>query len=197
MRPIIPNTTQGNEEPYGAVPPWHYQICQGRTSHGARGENFTQKSANRGGKSIISSMSEYNYYYPIEVRYGDLDPQGHVNNAKYLTYMEQARVGYIRRLGVWKGDSFLDIGIILADARVTFRSPILFGMDVRVGVRVTKLGNKSLTMQYRLENGVAGLELATGESVLVAYDYRSAQTIPVPGEWRAAIRELEGSSLPA
>jgi acyl-CoA thioester hydrolase len=142
-------------------------------------------------------MSEYNYYYPIEVRYGDLDPQGHVNNAKYLTYMEQARVGYIRRLGVWKGDSFLDIGIILADARVTFRSPILFGMDVRVGVRVTKLGNKSLTMEYRLENGVAGVELATGESVLVAYDYRSAQTIPFPKEWRAAIRELEGSSLPA
>jgi hypothetical protein len=67
-------------------------------------------------ESIISRMNEYNFYYPIEVRYGDLDPQGHVNNAKYLTYMEQARVAYIRRLGVWKGDSFLDIGIILADA---------------------------------------------------------------------------------
>ena len=43
--------------------------------------------------SIISPMSAYHFSYPIEVRYGDLDPQGHVNNAKYLTYMEQARVG--------------------------------------------------------------------------------------------------------
>jgi acyl-CoA thioester hydrolase len=182
MRPIIPNTTHGNEHPNPVY---------------VNGNSHTGRAANGAGKSIISRMSEYNYYYPIEVRYGDLDPQGHVNNAKYLTYMEQARVGYIRRLGVWKGDSFLDIGIILAEARVTFRSPILFGMDVRVGVRVTKLGNKSLTMEYRVENGPAGMELATGQSVLVAYDYRSAQTIPIPGEWRTAIREMEGSSLPA
>jgi acyl-CoA thioesterase FadM len=48
-----------------------------------------------------------------------------------------------------------------------------------------------------VENGPAGMELATGQSVLVAYDYRSAQTIPIPGEWRTAIREMEGSSLPA
>jgi acyl-CoA thioester hydrolase len=142
-------------------------------------------------------MSDYNFSYPIEVRYGDLDPQGHVNNAKYLTYMEQARVAYIRRLGVWKGGSFLDIGIILADAQVTFRAPILFGMDVRVCVRVSRLGTKSLTMEYRLENGPGGLELATGSSVLVAYDYRSSQTIPVPEDWRVAIHKLEGLSLPS
>jgi acyl-CoA thioester hydrolase len=140
-------------------------------------------------------MSAYHFSYPIEVRYGDLDPQGHVNNAKYLTYMEQARVGYIRNLGVWKGDSFIDIGIILADARVTFHKPITLGMDVRVAVRVSKLGNKSLTMEYRLENGAGGERLASGFSVLVAYDYRSDQTIPVPADWRQAILELEGDSL--
>jgi len=44
-------------------------------------------------------MAEFNYYHPIEVRYGDLDPQGHVNNARYLTYFEQARINYIAHLG--------------------------------------------------------------------------------------------------
>jgi acyl-CoA thioester hydrolase len=140
-------------------------------------------------------MSAYHFSYPIEVRYGDLDPQGHVNNAKYLTYMEQARVGYIRRLGVWKGDSFLDIGIILADARIAFHKAITLGMDVRVAVRVSKLGNKSLTMEYRLENGPEGELLASGSSVLVAYDYHSGQTIPIPDNWRRAILELEGDAL--
>ena len=72
-------------------------------------------------------MPTFCFYHPIEVRYGDLDPQGHVNNAKYMTYMEQARVAYIRHLGLWPGGSFLDLGIILADARITFRKPILFG----------------------------------------------------------------------
>jgi acyl-CoA thioester hydrolase len=140
-------------------------------------------------------MSAYHFSYPIEVRYGDLDPQGHVNNAKYLTYMEQARVAYIRRLGIWKGDSFLDIGIILAEARVSFHKAITLGMDVRVAVRVSKLGHKSLTMEYQLENGPGGEQLASGDSVLVAYDYRSGQTIPVPDDWRQLILELEGGTL--
>ena len=44
-------------------------------------------------------MSQFRFYHPIEVRYGDLDPQGHVNNAKHLTYFEQARISYMVELG--------------------------------------------------------------------------------------------------
>jgi acyl-CoA thioester hydrolase len=137
-------------------------------------------------------MGEFRYFHAIEVRYGDLDPQGHVNNAAYLTYLEQARIGYIRSLGLWPGGSFLDIGIILADAQITFRAPILFGQEVRVGVRVSRLGNKSLQMQYRIEAAPTGRELAVASTVLVTYDYRTAETIPIPEEWRRVIGEFEG-----
>ena len=112
-------------------------------------------------------MPIFHFYHPLEVRYGDLDPQGHVNNAKYMTYMEQARVAYIRRLGLWPGGSFLDLGIILADAQITFRKPILFGTPLRVGVATIRLGNKSLTMEYSLEHAGDGNVFATGSSVLV------------------------------
>jgi acyl-CoA thioester hydrolase len=137
-------------------------------------------------------MSLFGFYQPIEVRYGDLDPQGHVNNASYLTYIEQARIGYIRNLDLWRGGSFLDIGIILADAHLTFRAPILFGEAVRVGVRVTRLGNKSLTMEYVIEDASAQTEFATASTVLVTYDYHTGQTILVPAQWRQAIARFEG-----
>jgi acyl-CoA thioester hydrolase len=137
-------------------------------------------------------MPTFRFYHPIEVRYGDLDPQGHVNNARYLTYMEQGRVAYIRQLGLWDGQSFLSIGIILADAQVTFRQPVYFGQEVRVGVRVSHLGNKSLKMEYRLEDGRLGTELATGSTTLVAYDYATARTMPIPAAWREAINHFEG-----
>jgi acyl-CoA thioester hydrolase len=136
-------------------------------------------------------MTGYNFYHPIEVRYADLDPQGHLNNAKYLTYMEQGRIAYIKHLGLWGGGSFMDIGIILADVHMTFRAPVFFGQPVRVGVRVTRLGNKSLDMAYRLEDARTGQELASGETVLVAFDYHSGQTISVPEAWRTAIRAFE------
>lgn len=142
-------------------------------------------------KGYNSPMPDFRFYHPVEVRYGDLDPQGHVNNARYLTYMEQARIAYIKHLGLWGGGSFMDIGIILADVQITFRAPVLFGQPVQVGVRVTRLGNKSLAMAYRLEDAGTGAELAVGTTVLVAYDYRRGQTIPVPESWRKAITEFE------
>ena len=136
-------------------------------------------------------MPDFKFYCPIEVRYGDLDPQGHVNNAKYLTYFEQGRIAYIANLGLWDRLHFSDIGIILADIHVTFRAPVLFGQKIQVGARVTRLGNKSLTMEYRLEEIASAQELACGSSALVTYDYRTAATIPIPDHWRQAISSYE------
>ena len=55
-------------------------------------------------------MTLFHYYHPVEVRYSDLDPQGHLNNASYLTYFEQARINYIVQLGLWQGRLILDDG---------------------------------------------------------------------------------------
>lgn len=139
-------------------------------------------------------MPDFRFFHEIEVRYGDLDPQAHVNNAKFLTYMEQGRIAYIRDLGLWDGRSFFDIGIILAEVRVTFLAPIYFGQKVRVGVRVSEIRNKSMTMEYVLQDMESGETLATGSSVLVAYDYRLAQTRPIPDHWREAIKIFESTS---
>lgn len=141
-------------------------------------------------------MNHYRFFHPIEIRYGDLDPQGHVNNARYLTYMEQARIQYIKHLGLWQGESFLDVGIILAEVRVTFHASILFGQPIQVGVRVSRLGNKSMDMEYLIHNADTGQEFATGSSVLVAYDYRSLRTIPIPPHWRQTISQFEGLAEP-
>ncbi|MBT3338732.1 MAG: acyl-CoA thioesterase [Anaerolineae bacterium] len=58
-------------------------------------------------------MSKIKFFYPIEVRYGDLDPQGHLNNAKYLTYFEQARIRYFVELGLFVPGNLLWILALL------------------------------------------------------------------------------------
>jgi acyl-CoA thioester hydrolase len=140
-------------------------------------------------------MSDFHFYHPIEVRYGDLDPQGHVNNAKFVTYIEQARVKFVHYLGLWSGKSFLDIGFILADTHISYLQPILFGEDVRVGVRFVRLGNKSLKMEYRVENGETGQVYATAETIQVTYDYREKRTIPIPDHWRRVIADFDNLDL--
>jgi acyl-CoA thioester hydrolase len=139
-------------------------------------------------------MSEFKFFHPIEIRYGDLDPQDHVNNARYLTFFEQGRVNYMIHLGLFeKGQSFMNIGIILADAHLTFKRPIHFGQKVKVGVRISKLGNKSMTSEYVIV-GEDGCEFASGSSVLVAFDYQTRQTIPIPGDWREKITKFENGA---
>ena len=136
-------------------------------------------------------MDEFRFFHPIEVRYGDLDPQGHLNNAKYFTYTEQARIAYVKHLGLWNGGSFLDIGIILAEASMTFKASILWGQPIRVGVRVNRLGNKSFDVIYSIQDSDTGLEHASGSTVQVAFDYHTDQTIPIPEEWRQIITSFE------
>ncbi len=135
----------------------------------------------------------FRFYHPIEVRYGDLDPQGHVNNAKHLTYFEQARIAYMIELGLFtKNQSFMEVGVILADAHITYHEPVYFGQSIKVGVHVAKLGNKSMTWEQNVVDADSGREIAKGEVVMVTYNYREQRTISVPDGWRVKIAEFEG-----
>jgi acyl-CoA thioester hydrolase len=137
-------------------------------------------------------MNQFRFFHPIEVRYGDLDPQGHVNNARHLTYFEQTRVAYLIHLGLFnKEQSFMEIGIILAEAQVTYLLTVGFGTPIHVGARTTRLGNKSFEMAYSLQDSTSEQELATGSATLVTFDYDAQTTIPIPDNWRAAIIEFE------
>ena len=137
-------------------------------------------------------MTDFNFTHPIEVRYGDLDPQGHLNNAKYLTYMEQARIFFFQDLGLRKpGISFMDIGVILADVHITFKEPVLFGMDIVVGVRTTRLGNKSFDVAQALIDRGRDKVMATAELVVVCFDYHTSQTTAIPPLWRETLAKFD------
>ena len=125
-------------------------------------------------------MTEFKFFHPIEVRYGDLDPQGHVNNAKHLTFFEQARIAYMIELGLFtKDQSFMEIGVILADVHITYHAPIYFGEHIKAGVQ-------------NIVDAKTGKVLAKGEVIMVTYDYREEKTVNIPHEWREKIKAFEG-----
>jgi acyl-CoA thioester hydrolase len=137
-------------------------------------------------------MSQFRFFHPVEVRYGDLDPQGHVNNAKHLTYFEQARIAYLMELELFTKDQpFMEIGVILADVHITYLEPVYFGQNIKVGVHVAKLGNKSMIWEQNIVDVATGKEIAKGEIIMVTYDYRASKTIPIPQAWREKILTFE------
>ena len=137
-------------------------------------------------------MEEFRFYHPIAVRYGDVDAQRHVNNSRYFTYMEEARIQYIKHLGLWEGSGFDDIGFILVEASCTFITPIRYGQQIRAGVKTVRLGNKSMELSNVLVDSETGDQVALGRAVLVAYDYAKDESIPIPEGWRMTIQAFEG-----
>jgi acyl-CoA thioester hydrolase len=137
-------------------------------------------------------MTKYNFFQPIDVRYGDLDAQGHVNNAKFITYFEHARTKYWRHLSLFEsGQSFMDLGVILADIQITFRAPIQWENKINVGVCISRMGNKSMTVEQCIVDQEDEKVYATGEIVLVAYDYHQGKSVPIPDDWREKISAFE------
>jgi acyl-CoA thioester hydrolase len=142
-------------------------------------------------------MDSYRFYHPIEIRYGDIDAQRHVNNARYFTFMEQARANYLLNLGLWSGEDFDRIGIIMAEQSCAYLAPIMLMQKVEVGVRTERMGAKSLELSYDLRDAESHQTLATGRSTLVAYDYQKAQSITIPEAWREAIDGFESGTSSA
>ena len=137
-------------------------------------------------------MSDFKFYIPIKVRYSDLDAQWHVNHTRFITYMEQVRMEYVMNLGLFDGETFLDLRSIIADVHVSYIAPIKLTQKVRAGTRTAKIGTKSIKYEYVLEDTESGEKFATGEVIAVAYNFRKQETVPVPEEWRNKISDFEG-----
>ena len=135
----------------------------------------------------------FTYTHPITVRYRDLDPQGHVNNSVYLTYLEAGRIGYYQQVGIYHPDQTLLTGMVVVRNEIDYLAPIQLGQAIEVRLRVEKLGTKSITFAFQMDTLPAGKSLARGRSVMVAYDNETEEGIPIPAAWREKIITYEES----
>jgi acyl-CoA thioester hydrolase len=135
-------------------------------------------------------LSLFRFSHPIEIRFSDLDQMAHVNHAKYFTYMEMARVLYVRDVLGWPGGRDPQ-GAIMARIDCDFRTPLALGDPIRVYARVSRIGDKSFDFEHVIVREIDQAEAARGVGVLVAYDYLREQSIPVPEEWRARMIAFE------
>jgi acyl-CoA thioester hydrolase len=124
------------------------------------------------GGMVEGGVAEYPYVHRERVRFRDRDAMGHVNNAVFSTYLEEARIGVLGGLG----------DFILARVEIDFRSELRGGEEVEVRSRCSRVGTKSFDLEHQI---VAGDRVvADAKSVLVSYDYGLETSVPVPDELR-------------
>ncbi len=125
--------------------------------------------------------------------WGDQDAFGHVNNLVYMKWAETARVEYLRRIGMWGKLPPEGVAPILAAIACDYRKPVTYPDIVRVGARVTKIGNSSIKMDHVIVSRSMATVVAEVDSTLVILDYGEMKPVTVSEEVRKAIQGLESA----
>jgi len=119
------------------------------------------------------------YTAELEVRFRDLDPMQHVNNAIYATYLEQARARFSEDV---LGTALADLDTVLAQVEVSFERPIEGVGTVRIELEVGDLGRSSIPVEYGLF--FDGERVATARTVQVYFDRETGESKPIPEDLR-------------
>jgi len=136
-------------------------------------------------------LRDYPVVVSLAVEWGDQDSFGHVNNTVYLKWCETARVVYLEQIAMWQMIEAEGVGPILAAIGCNYRRPVTFPDTVQIGARVSKIGNSSFHMVHHIVSLKENLIVADSDSVLVFVEYKRNQSLPVPGNMREAIAQLE------
>lgn len=128
---------------------------------------------------------------PISTRFADNDVFGHVNNAVYYAFFDTAINGWIHELtgvATWELPA---LGVV-ATSQCEFRAEVHFPQQLWVGLRVARLGVKSITYELGLwaDGDAEGLLRAEGRWVHVYVDRQTRASVPVPAVLRSALKEV-------
>jgi acyl-CoA thioester hydrolase len=139
---------------------------------------------------------------PIQIRWRDLDPLGHVNNAVYLSYLEIIRIAYLHAVlphgyevdpETWLPRDFQ---FILGEVLIRYRSPAVLTDHLQAEVYVSRVGRKSFDLEYRITEQQTGRLIAEARSTQVCYDYAAGVSVPVPGAAIGYMETYQGVPIP-
>jgi len=120
-------------------------------------------------------MADFPFVRRERVRFRDCDAMGHVNNAVYSTFLEEARIDVLGGL----------VQFILARVEIDFRCELRAGEEIEVRTRCSRIGTKSFDLEHEIH--ADGRVAAQAKSVLVGYDYELGRSVPLSDELKARL----------
>lgn len=131
---------------------------------------------------------------PIQIRFNDIDPQGHINNNVYFSYFDLGKTSYFDEIKPTTM-SWTEGLIVVAHIEVDFYSPIFYKEKIVVDSKIIKLGDKSGVFLQQLRNVKTNEVKCRCQSVFVTYNAQTQSSMSIPPVWHEAISAYEGVDL--
>ena len=141
-------------------------------------------------EAVLPAAPAKVYETELQLRFGDTDAMGHVNNAKVVTYLEVGRMRFFA--DVLGAERVEDIRYILADVSCRYRIPILLHDRVFVRMHITDVSRSSFRFRCDLYDPRDGRVFVEAETVQVMYDYETGRSVPMDAAFLARARDYIG-----
>jgi acyl-CoA thioester hydrolase len=145
-------------------------------------------------------MTDGTYVATVRPRWTDMDPYGHINHAKMVTVLEEARIPLLFGEANRAGLTDLPKGIVVASLTVRYLAPIIVsGQELRVDITLTRLKFASFTLGYAVHDGPAAEDrvAVTAETQLAPYDLVSGRPRRLTEPERDFLRDRIAAGDPA
>ncbi|MCT4615971.1 MAG: acyl-CoA thioesterase [Marinifilaceae bacterium] len=133
----------------------------------------------------------FKHKLPIQVRFGDIDLMQHVNNGVQLSYLDTARLDYFNNVFPNNSINWEEEALIVAHLEIDYLSSITMETQIEVQTKISKLGNKSISLEQNICNRKTGDVITQTKQVMVAFNSKLKQSIEVPEHLKLKIKEFE------
>ncbi|MGQ3892490.1 acyl-CoA thioesterase [Legionella sp. CNM-4043-24] len=122
-------------------------------------------------------MTEKSYIHQktFDIAWGDMDALGHVNNARYLDYFQEARINWLANVGIVMTE---EIGPVVIHVACTYLKPVVYPATLTIKSWCSAIGNSSFSIEHDLFQGEQ--MMAQGVSKIVWVNYKKGQSVPFP-----------------
>lgn len=127
----------------------------------------------------------------IKVRGYHLDLYSHVNNARYLEFLEEARWSFFEDKSDLPRFMKSGIALIVVNINIDYRHAATIGDELAIETSVKSLGNRSAVMHQRVLLQGSGKLVAEADVTFVAFDSRQGKAVAIDGELLALLQGLQ------
>ena len=126
-------------------------------------------------KNIDIKLDDFPFHHTIKTRWRDLDAFRHVNNATFLSYIEDARILFFKRWGI----NLKEKSLIVASVKIDYINQLKHPSNIIIGQKVSRLGTKSYDIQSAVFEKESKLLICCSTITSVCYDFIDKKTIPI------------------
>jgi acyl-CoA thioester hydrolase len=145
----------------------------------------------------VPQRREFSFWWPVAVRWGDMDALGHVNNTLYLQYLESARIGFFEGIG-WGMDRFAAEGHapVVVSQTFHYRRQVTYPATLDVGLRCKEVRQRSLVLEFGVFRAGTDEVVGNGSTVLAWTDLAAGRAVALPADLRARLADGPPAGVP-